>query len=505
MALGGLATVSTLLFLFMQFVQGLLLDVYLELYVCPAHSDLSQWYWVAVDGLLLFGWMFYLVAPSSKNKSPVKRKLCGVVPALAVGWAVYLAIVLLPRTVWVMEDAGRCLGKAGALRSSSIQSTFSDRIGNFSLLSQSTWGSNAWVTITSAGTTSLIVLLAVTGHADHGLIKQKVSLDFDLAEGAFAVIDGVEYWHAFFSAVEYKCKVQCKSSSSSSSSATQTAGHTSPSSATPTARATITMAAGATANTTAASGCSSTNSIGIMAQPTEEQLDYIRALDGRLGLMIILVASASFTLPFFALWEMQLKSEGKRIKANPNSPEALADRGICKKMKGRVQAIYIFFDLLLVNAPGFGVRIYLWLEYKQAISALITKNVLGIVFRALQIWVKFIQPQFHRGKKALIRRATRGRIDSTVLPSQPNHASDPSLFASTRRTGLQQCFSARQDSTSVDDSELAISRSSSTSRALLSSRSSQRREDLSVPEEPKPIARDDDVVFINSVSEDAGD
>ena len=346
-----------ILFVILQLGQGVLLDIYLEIYVPPPVASVSQYYWIAADGILLISTLIYYIAlRGTAGQSALRNEFCGV-PALAMAWAVYLVVVLLPRSIWVMTASGRCLGKVEVNNATSEIANFGNKIGVSALTSS--LDENFWVTIVSAGTTSLLVLLTMAQQSEHGLLRRGVALDFDIAEATFGTIDAVEYWQPFFDAQNVNCcsivpPQVCNSTSS------------------------FLMG-------------NETFQCGTSTSSEAKSAELIEALDGPVGYMLIVVASTSFTLPFFAIWQLQKRSILLRQSLDGGADEVETDR-----VFAALEVVYMLFDLFFINIPGFALRMYIWLVLKQTITALITKNLMGIIFRLLLIYVKYIQPRLRK-------------------------------------------------------------------------------------------------------------
>eukprot|EP00117_Sycon_ciliatum_P001886 scpid64750/ scgid7356/ len=355
-----------LLFLLLQFLQGILLDVYLELYI-PTSGTLSQYLWIIADGFLLIVTVVYycMLRGQTSGQSAIRHEFCGV-PALAMAWAMYLILVLLPRTLWLMVHSGRCFGK-GNYTTVGSNRLIADTVTRTTGLDASTLDQNFFVTLVSAGTTGLLVLLTMAQQSEHGLLRRGVALDFDIAEAAFGTIDGVEYWQPFFDANEHKC---CEK---------------------------VFSYGECTANTNMTLLNSTANPFNCSQSATEVDERLISALDGLVGYMLMAVASTSFILPFFAIWQLQKRSVNLRQHGSSSSEPA--DGGGQSRAMVVLEVCYMLFDLFCINIPGFALRMYLWIELKQVISSLVTKNLLGIIFRVLLLWVKYIQPRLQKYTK----------------------------------------------------------------------------------------------------------
>eukprot|EP00117_Sycon_ciliatum_P006232 scpid104617/ scgid9861/ len=95
-----------LMFLLLQFIQGVLITTFLR----QELQDIYQWIWVAGDVLLLLFWMKVI----HYRKRMIMRLDMPIValPTMTVAWATYLVIVFIPRILWLMIGVETCLGKS---------------------------------------------------------------------------------------------------------------------------------------------------------------------------------------------------------------------------------------------------------------------------------------------------------------------------------------------------------------------------------------------------------
>eukprot|EP00117_Sycon_ciliatum_P038452 scpid104303/ scgid28570/ len=95
-----------LMFLLLQFIQGVLITIFLRREL----HDIYQWIWLAGDVLLLLFWMKVI----HYRKRMIMRLDMPIValPTMTVAWATYLVIVFIPRILWLMIGVETCLGKS---------------------------------------------------------------------------------------------------------------------------------------------------------------------------------------------------------------------------------------------------------------------------------------------------------------------------------------------------------------------------------------------------------
>ena len=359
-----------LLFLLLQLTQGVVLDYLLR----QAENTTAIWFWLLADVVLLVFWLSYLLA---RGTQLVSYDMPFVpIPTISVAWTVYLCVVLVPRLAWVMDEERYCLGF-----NNHSQTGFETVISG-GILNDVTWGPNTLVTVLAVGSTSMLVCLVIAGYSQHGIVSSRQALDFDMAEAAFSLIDGVEFLQTFFEVGQSDCGARSSTHNTSVE---------------------VTGAQNLTAN--------------------ERFMDN---LNGTLGNCVIAISIACFVLPTFALW--LLKRRSNELKASEKIDkdkrqivqDATANAGVdaadalkaqsstnidMMMMEGNIQtidtfqkeisvirAIYVFWDVLCINLPGAVLRFVFWFVYGRPISALITKNVLSVLFRTFHIFNDYIRP-----------------------------------------------------------------------------------------------------------------
>eukprot|EP00117_Sycon_ciliatum_P038159 scpid47811/ scgid28408/ len=387
-------------FLTLELAQGIVLTNFLRIET----RDINQWAWLIADGVLLLFWVLQLLR---RNTELLTKDMPFIpVPSIAVAWLLYLLLVFAPRLSWTMDVAGTCLGyTAQGLNITTDEEKFS-----FGLISQFSWNSNTLITVLAVFSTSMLVCLVVAGYSQHGMVASKRPLDIDMAEAAFCLIDGIEFLQVFFEVSSDKvCELRSM-------------------------------------------GQDTSPVFNAVSNSTEDTalLSYIQALEGRFGHVIIALTCVCFSLPFFALWQLKHRSaeikvgeamdkDAAKLKAIEEGPqpsivvsnieldepengapgEASTNgdntdstphtisayqldytahqgnkrtREYLEKELYIIKFAYIIWDLLVINTAGAAVRFILWFKYDRPISALITKNILSIIFRLLNLFLEYIRP-----------------------------------------------------------------------------------------------------------------
>lgn len=401
------STAAFVAFLLIELAQGVILTYFLR----RETGDLNMYLWLIADGILLILWLLLLLHRRKIHLS-VDMPLVQI-PTIAFAWLAYLCIVLIPRISWLMGMARNCLGYQ-AQDLTDLENEFTGGI-----LNKFSWGPNTLVTVLAVGSTTLLVCLVVAGYGQHGLLSAKNPLDFDMAEAAFCLIDGVEFLLAFFEVERYDT---CRESEAASNVTTS-----------------------------------------LNVNTTLMENSYITALNGSLGNIIIALTLTCFTLPFMALWLFKLRSNVLKAEVELNDERgkletatsvdapvmvpAANDRtnqnGVSqpqdymasssefkldmevykgnltttKRFQGAIfviKLVYIMWDIFLINLPGAIVRILLWVKYGRPISALITKNILSVVFRSLNIFIDYLQPCYSSRMAEADHTAAKGRQAPTA-------------------------------------------------------------------------------------------
>lgn len=448
------SVVAFSVFLLLQFIQGVILNNYLR----RETNDLRQWWWLLVDLSLLLCWGLLILY----RRSQVVTKDMPVLPlpTMSAAWAVYLAIVFIPRVTWLMRAAGTCLGQSHHTSNSTgigLESKFSD-VAEFTQ-----WEGNGMTTTFGIGTALMLVALAVAGYGQHGMLSSASPLDFDMAEAVFCIMDGVDFLSIFW---EDDVISMCP---------------------------------------TSPQVCNTTSEYLATKSPDERVLDsYICALHGGFGAVVIAVAVFSFVFPFLALWQFKRRSavlkgddviksqEGRLSKltserrmslsvcgafdrsnsasdvAQDTNSLQVCDRRPClsvyhmdfvnyqRNMKTQefmekeleiLAAVYVFWDLLMINLAGGIVRLILWFEYKRSISSLITKNALCVMFRSLNVANDYVIPWYKK------RQGRGGSYDVSGQNGGPSdiHVDEviPSVQAIMKAGGTLPRNSAGVNGTSI--------------------------------------------------------
>ena len=437
----GTVVISLSVFFCVQLGQGIMLNSYLFAKIKPNTTDPNQWFWLIADGVLfLYGAVWIL----AHMKGAAKKDIFGYIPPLPFFWSTYLALCLVPRISWLFAEAGTridCQSDNFSLPLDVLQSPVAVNLG-----------SNTLLTILALFTTTMMVMLAVAGYGQHGFDLQGAgALDFDIAEAALSIIDGVEFLQGFFDVSD------CQSG-------------TAP---------VLSLSKNATLNAHIASSSQGPICVSGSSQAEHISQCYLEAIEGTLGSVIIALACLTFTLPVFALWQMRRRSDVQQMGAalkstarrsasmgskldlsapqgTPTLPRSTAlsmkqstlPRSISsspltpsdkentltmshssltldrlstslemfsaedyEREKEKLRALkrelkffeitYILWDCFLINLAGFIVRVLIWTAYQQQISALITKNLLVVIFRSNTILTSYLIPWYRRkfGKK----------------------------------------------------------------------------------------------------------
>ena len=408
----GTVVLSLSVFVVAQLIQGVVLDSYLFSKVREDGEDDSQWAWLVADGvLLLFGVSWIIL----HYNEAAKKDVFGIIPPLPLFWALYLLLCLIPRTSWLFAAAG---------------TRIDCKFDNFSLpldVLQSPvrldLGANTLVAVLALFTTTMMVALATAGYGQHGY-RYAGALDIDMAEAALSLVDGVEFLQAFFDVSNCQSKMEPAQFRNESNNMNEN----------------FTMVT------------TTTPAREIVCIPESNQAEhiaqcYLQAIEGTLGNLIIATACMCFALPVFALWQMRRRSDIQRLKKDLNrkrvhrrssalgdattmSTSSQIDLGAGSQImltvpnletstdgrselgsdesrraeKGKqqlkrwklqldvFQLIYLLWDCFLINMAGAVLRLYIWIQYKQHISALLTKNVLVVIFRLNALLSGYVQP-----------------------------------------------------------------------------------------------------------------
>ena len=321
------------------------------------------------------------------------------VPTMAVAWAIYLGIVFIPRVTWLMDSAGTCLGQTSG--NSTNLTGFETQFASLEELAE--WEGNALTTILAIGSTFMLLALAIAGYGQHGLLKSGSSLDFDMAEAAFSLMDGIEFLGVFWEDdVTERCAMPVDCSLSSAYRAEN-----------------------------------QTTSVATLES-------YICHLNSTFGALILAVVVFCFVLPFLALWqfkrnsavlkgEQMMKDTTKHLKSVLDSLTSSIDlqkslkkgqtsqgvvrdeqflsayhadfvahrhnartRRFMEKELNILKLVYVLWDMILINLAGAIIRFILWFRFNRTISALITKNVLAVMFRSLNLFNDYGAPFYHK-------------------------------------------------------------------------------------------------------------
>eukprot|EP00117_Sycon_ciliatum_P014841 scpid46055/ scgid1422/ len=401
------STVALIIFLVAQFIQGIILNNFLR----RETGNTDQWLWLIGDLALLLFWTLMIV---KRGTTLVQLDMPFLpVPTMAATWGIYMAVVFIPRVAWLMTAAGTCLGQSQERNLQAENSTtVLEQQLSFGLLTAIGWGANTLITTLAVGSTAMFLFLVMSGYGQHGLLKSSnAPLDFDMAEAAFCMMDGVEFLGAFFEVGDVG---QCGN----------------------------TLQVCTLCNTTA----------------DHEETVYIDAIEGSFGAFIITLTVACFTLPFFALWQFKrrsavlkannvIKQDARKLSrlhssAGTTSLQASfsSSEPMMKKTSGSssidgengseddaydpnqtlsahyidllsykhdmetmncmerelsiLKITYIFWDMLVINLTGAIVRLVLWFKFNRPISALITKNILAVIFRSLNLFNDYFLPWY---------------------------------------------------------------------------------------------------------------
>ena len=279
------------------------------------------------------------------------------ITTISVAWGAFLYIVLVPRLSWLMADERTCL--------------------EFSNRTNSTFEQDWLLTGISAGPTLMLCCLAIAGYSQHGICSSRLIVDFDLAEIAFSLIDGVELLQTFFEIDQEDCDNNV-----------------------------------------------STHMV-------------TKDLNGSLGNWAIAISMACFILPTFALWLLKRRSnelkaseridKDKRLLASDvasnaeieNEADALRAKSSTdlnmiamernlqtvdtfQKEISVLRAIYVFWDIFCINFPGAVLRIVLWSVHDIPSSVLIARNVLSVLFCTFHVCNDYIRPAVVKRKPCLV-------------------------------------------------------------------------------------------------------
>lgn len=428
--------IAFIIFMVGQFIQGVILDTFLE----QETNDSRQWYWLIVDGGLLVFWSFLAM---QRRTRLVSLDLPFVpIPTLAASWGLYLALLFIPRVLWIMVTAGTCLGQSASNGSDSSVGIEGHSVFK-SVSSLAEWEGNSLTILLAIGTNFMLLVLALAGYGQHGLLSTRSTLDFDMAEAAFSLIDGVEILSVFW---EEDVILACP------------------------------FPKGA---------CWSNTSSDLPSSPTQQLDAYICALRGGFGGLVITIALCCFVLPFFALWRFkrhstvlkakdtiretsrklsQLSLAEKAERETPSSGDIESGDDEVGRKHGTKQlstyhldmaalrsnvrthermlkeitvfrALYILWDLVLVNMAGAVLRFILWFQFDRAVSVLITKNVLAMIFRIMNIVNDLAVPWYKKKYGTTHVRKIKKTVHSTSIYKRfQKHQSSAKING--RRSGL---------------------------------------------------------------------
>ena len=445
------ATVSLLVFVLVQFLQGFFLNAFL---VCSsAGLQGRQYLWIIADCVLLVGWLVALL----KYRTSIVRVEFFHAPVLPFGWALYLIFVLLPRLwLWVYTpfDDPECHNKDNMIYGSLVK--LIDKLGFHS----------APILALLALTMSVMLVAMVTAnYAQHGL-SSKFSLQYNVGNLVFSVMDGLSLLGIIVKPDDFE-----------SMDANMISCPLRPSSA-ELIRHEVNL-----------SQC-------IFEKVKDFQLEYDQldnfvtlqnssyhdelAINGSFEAFILIIATCSFIVPFLSLWEM--KRESSKLKADEklskrtwsmvlrhaDSKVSLGQmaaregaksrpkhfqarlrqtlragtwrkrgktmiRHMAKKRVKKEMAVYdtLERDLKLlqlittvwtfafVDLPALCIRIITTFRYQRSLEVLIVKNVLAIFVACVQITATYLQPLYHRarGIRHEETRVTQSRLDLRAIAS----------------------------------------------------------------------------------------
>ena len=410
------------------------------------------------------GWIF------AHLKGAAKKDIFGFIPPLPLFWSTYLAFCLIPRTSWLFAVAGTridCQSHNFSVPHNAVQSPVAVNLG-----------SNTLVTVLALFTTTMMVMLAIAAYGQHGFDLQGAgALDFDIAEATLSLIDGVEFLQAFFDVSDCQSGTPSVPLSASIAPSPQgpvcVSGSSQPEHI---SQCYLEAMKGTFGYVIIALACL-TFTLPVFALWQMRRRSDVQQVDA--GLKSKTRRSASMgsklnlsshhgtpTLPHSNAMSMkqstlpqstsstQLMPRDKENTLRASSSSLTSDRlstslemfsaedyererqnlRALKRELKFFEITYILWDCFLINLAGFIVRLFLWLNYQQQISALITKNILVVLFRCNTILTSYLIPWYLR----TFKKEPSDSASGTAAVSAPSIHVESPLSKESSRNGLSQ-------------------------------------------------------------------